>query len=384
MAEATPTTPEPARAARPKSRSKRARSERGDIDTRRLGARDLADIELLYRLEHLCELLSSSPRALTDEDLADLPRLYRAAASITSRLVTRGDQPAAIRESRRVLQYAHGVLHFDLHRGRSPWYRRFPYAMFVEGPREIRRSWKLFLAMSVGFYGLAIFGYAMAVNDLQFAFQVGDPNLVSSAIAQLDALEPGEAWEGNFTFDFEQSGGTAGMIMANNLSVCLLWVAVGFFLPLCVWLVGKFAVSIGAYVGVARHWGQDGSILSILMCHGTLELTAAILSCSAGALSAWTIAFPGRYSRGYAAQRVVKRALTMLAPAIPMLVAAGLIEGYVSPHAPNAVRVAVAVLSAIVMIAWFGFVGREAADRGTDDERELADAVNSTARGSRS
>ncbi len=362
---------------RTRARARGGRDARAaaESEARPTRASDAEDLERLYRLETLCERLASSPRKLTDEDLEDLPRLYRAAASISSRLATRGDQPAAIRESRRVLQYAHGVLHFDLHRGRMPWYRLLPHMAFVEGPREIRRSWKLFLAMSVGFYGLAAFGYVMAANDVQFAFEVGDPRMVTSAIAQLDALEPGQSWEGNFTFGFEDSGKTAGWIMANNLSVCLLWVAVGFFLPICVWLVGKFAVSIGAYVGVARHWGQDGSILSILMCHGTLELTAAILSISAGALSAWTIAFPGRWSRSYAAQRVLKRALHLVAPAVPMLIAAGLIEGYVSPHASNGVRATVAVLSAIVMIAWFGFVGRG----------ERADApLSSTGRGSRS
>jgi hypothetical protein len=44
-----------------------------------------------------------------------------------------------------------------------------------------------------------------------------------------------------------------------------------------------------------------------------------------------------------------------------MLVCAGTIEGFVSPHAPIQLRLAFAVLSGLVLLAWFGFGGRAAA-----------------------
>jgi uncharacterized membrane protein SpoIIM required for sporulation len=55
------------------------------------------------------------------------------------------------------------------------------------------------------------------------------------------------------------------------------------------------------------------------------------------------------------------RAWRLLAPVFPMLFVAGTIEGFVSPHAPLPVRVAVAGLSAAGLVLWIGFGGRDPA-----------------------
>jgi len=53
-----------------------------------------------------------------------------------------------------------------------------------------------------------------------------------------------------------------------------------------------------------------------------------------------------------------RRAWRLLAPVFPMLFLAGTIEGFVSPHAPIEVRIAVAVLSAIGIVGWITLGGR--------------------------
>jgi hypothetical protein len=52
------------------------------------------------------------------------------------------------------------------------------------------------------------------------------------------------------------------------------------------------------------------------------------------------------------------KAWRLLAPVFPMLFAAGMIEGFVSPHAPTPARVAVAAVSGIAIAAWIGLGGR--------------------------
>jgi hypothetical protein len=73
----------------------------------------------------------------------------------------------------------------------------------------------------------------------------------------------------------------------------------------------------------------------------------------------------------------------LFAPAVPLLVAAGLIEGYVSPHAPTAVRLVFAGTSAVIMIFWFGYVGREPRAANEQVVEARADALSSTVPGSR-
>ncbi|MCA8979865.1 MAG: stage II sporulation protein M [Planctomycetes bacterium] len=317
------------------------------------------DPKLLERLHKLSQKARRKPRRLSDAELEDLPRLYRAAASISSRLVTRGDQPAAIRESKRVLAQAHAQLHAGLRSDDTPWYRRMLTLVFLEGPRSIRAEWRIVGFWMLLFYGLGALGYVLVANDLGMAFRLVPPAQVADAISQLDGLAPGEAWEGNFTFGLDASSSAAGMIMGHNLWVCVLWMISGVMPPLMAFFFANFALMIGAYVGIASHWGQDASIFSILMCHGTFELTAAILSGSAGTVIARGIVAPGRFSRSYAIRHAGQRALRLFAPTIPLLVAAGLIEGYVSPHAPTSVRLAFAGTSAVIMLIWFGWVGRE-------------------------
>lgn len=353
--------------------------------TMRAVARQRQELKLLERLSKLSQRARTKPRRLSDAELEDLPRLYRAAASISSRLVTRGDQPAAIRESKRVLAQAHAQLHAGLRSDAAPWYKRLTRSVFIEGPRTLRAEWRIFTFWSVLFYGLGLLGYLLVANDLAMAFRLAPPEQVAHAIAQLDGLAEGEAWEGNFTFGMEDSSRVAGAIMGNNLWVCALWMISGVLPPLMAWFFANFALMTGAYIGISSHWGQDGSIFSILMCHGTFELTAAILSGTAGTIIARGIVAPGGYSRPYAIKRAGQLALRLVGPVFPLLVAAGLIEGYVSPHAPTSVRLGFAGTSAVIMIIWFGWVGRD--DKQTDEADEIIAApspvISSTARGSR-
>ena len=327
------------------------------------------DKRLLQRLAHLSNKARRKPRKLTDEELTDLPRLYRAAASITSRLVTRGDQPAAIRESKRVLAEAHAQIHSGIRASRRPWFSRFASAAFIDGPRAIRSEWRIFTLWMVLFYGLAILSYVLVKDDMSLAFRLADPASTAGAIEQLDGLAEGEAWQGNFTFDFEESDMVSGLIMGNNLAVTLLWMSTGILPPLLAYLLANFALGIGAYVGLASHWGQSASIFGILMCHGTFELTAVILCGSAGTVISRAVFAPGGFSRRHALRLAGNRALGLMAPVVPLLIAAGLIEGYVSPHVSTAMRLTVAVSSAAVMIAWFGWVGRDQASAAETSRR---------------
>jgi len=61
---------------------------------------------------------------------------------------------------------------------------------------------------------------------------------------------------------------------------------------------------------------------------------------------------PGPWSRGHAMALESRRAWALVAPAIPFLFVAGLIEGYVSPHAPLPARLATAALTGLVLAAW--------------------------------
>ena len=128
--------------------------------------------------------------------------------------------------------------------------------------------------------------------------------------------------------------------------------------PLYVYVLGTNGLMLGTYTGVAGHWGEAGSISSILWCHGVLEIQAFILAGTAGLCLVRAWVRPGSWTRRYAMQLESKRALVLLAPVFPLLFVAGLIEGFVSPHAGLGVRLATAVATGGLLVLWAVFGGR--------------------------
>ena len=76
------------------------------------------------------------------------------------------------------------------------------------------------------------------------------------------------------------------------------------------------------------------------------------------AAEGWAVLAPGRRTRGAALREAAPDAFGLLAGACLILVVAGLIEAFVTPHFPAAVRWATAAASALFLIAYFGLAGR--------------------------
>jgi uncharacterized membrane protein SpoIIM required for sporulation len=146
--------------------------------------------------------------------------------------------------------------------------------------------------------------------------------------------------------------------MAHNMGVGMLFFGAGLVPPLFLLLLALNGLMLGSYTAVAMHWGQGWQISSILWCHGMLEIQALLLAGAGGLVLVRGWIAPGPWTRRHALTLESARAMRLLAPVFPMLFCAGTIEAFVSPHAPQGVRVAVSIASLLLMIVWFGFGGR--------------------------
>jgi uncharacterized membrane protein SpoIIM required for sporulation len=322
--------------------------------------------------------------ALTDQDLASvrelralLPRLrrgratadeagriaelYRHACSSLARLEALGDDPRLAMELRRVVGTAHGLL-FRAPRVGGPvrLVQAAGRLLLVDAPRTIRTEWRV-LALSFGFlYGLALASFLAVRSDLDLASSLLNAAVVENEIRQLEETPAGEPFVGNFTFGLGESPHTAGWIMTHNMGVGLLFFAAALVPPLYLVLLTTNGLMLGTYTGVAAHWDQAGSISSILWCHGVLEIQALVLAGTAGLALVRALVRPGPWTRRHALRRESRTAWNILAPVFPMLFAAGLIEAFVSPHAPLAARLATAAGTGLLLVAWLGWSGRSA------------------------
>jgi uncharacterized membrane protein SpoIIM required for sporulation len=321
----------------------------------------------LARLKALVERAAErGPAALAGEELAELPRLYRFASSLYARVETLhggaggGDEERTLERLRPTLLAAHGLLHRPAERGVRERARALGYFLLTTSPRALRGEWRLIVTSLVIVYGLAALAYALVRQDLALAYTFMDPGQVEAQLAQLRAVEEGEAFRGNFTFGLEKSPGTAGWIIGNNLRAAVLFFASALLPPLYILVLAMNSFMLGTYTAVAGHWDQAASISSILWCHGVLEIQALVLAGTAGlvVLRGWIR--PGARTRTCALRHEGRRALELLAPVLPMLLVAGLIEGFVSPHAPDALRWIVAGVSGAALLFWVLAAGRAA------------------------
>lgn len=321
--------------------------------------RDPAAATALERLARLC----ASPRGVldwSDAELHQFPRLYRRACTELARLEEEGSDPRRAGELAALVGRAHALLHRMESPGDEALVRRLVRLFSVDAPRALRAEWRLFVLSLVLVYGLAALAWFAVARDLDLAYSLLAPEMVEQELEQLAALEDGQPFRGNFTFGLGESPVTASWIMLHNIGVGILFFASALVPPFYLYLIATNGLMLGTYTAVAGHHGQAGAISSILWTHGVLEIQALVLAGTAGLVLVRAFVRPVARTRALALTLESRRALAVFAPVFPLLVCAGLIEGFVSPHAPLPVRLAVAVTSAVALLGWAGFAGRSA------------------------
>jgi uncharacterized membrane protein SpoIIM required for sporulation len=124
----------------------------------------------------------------------------------------------------------------------------------------------------------------------------------------------------------------ASGIMTNNLAVCFAAFALGITAG-----IGtiNMMVTNGMLIGVigAATWqaGMALQLWSFVAAHGVLELPAIFISGGAGLEIARGMLFPGLLPRRESLAQAGGRAARLMIGIVPMLVVAGIIEGFVSP-----------------------------------------------------
>lgn len=328
-------------------------SEPSRTEPRRPGA-------LVPGLERLRSLLAR-PGGLTrwdDAELLELFPLYRRACTVLARLDQEGENPAQAAEVRGLVGEAQQRL-FRPRAVRGASLVRNAEELFLEAaPRAIRAEWRLLALSFTLLYSLALVAWMAVRHDLDLAHSLLHPSMVEQEMEQLAQTAHGEPFRGNFTFGIGEAPLAAGWIVLHNLGIGIVFFASALLPPLYLYMLSTNALMLGAYTGVASHWGQAGAISSILWTHGVLEIQALVLVGTAGLVLVRAWIKPGAYSRRHALVLESRRALELFVPVFPMLIVAGLIEGFVSPHMPLAVRISVAVASGVGLVLWVALGGR--------------------------
>jgi len=303
--------------------------------------------------ETLNTLLDKSQRqiqGLTPQDVQTLGRLYRAVTSDLA--LAKRDFPR-----HRVTQYLNhlvGRAHAAVYRGEPLALKRLWEFFRVEFPRTFRATFPFtFIAMLLLFVPAIASGISTAVNPESARWLV--PVGMQDAITK---IEQNDLW---IDIPVNERPYASSFIMRNNIQVSFIVFGGGITAGLLtIYSTIQNGVMLGALLGLTYHYGIP-DLANFVIGHGVIELSVICMASGSGLMLGWAIIHPGLLRRRDALTLAAQQSVKLLMGAVPWLVVAGTIEGFISPaeNVPPLVKWTVGITSGIVLYSYLFLAGRE-------------------------
>lgn len=293
-------------------------------------------------------------RSLGPDVLERLVVLYRAATADLARAQTEG-WPRQVREYlNELVARAHGRVYAAQPRARVGLLAYF----FGAVPMTFRRRWHYVAAATLLTVAVALAFYVAVRSDPALGHE-----LLGSFADDLEHFATSDDPAGHYFADqpFVQylgGGAFSAYLFLHNLRVAVLCFATGVTFGLgTLYLLLANAMMLGAFFAVGANVGGLAKLTSVVAPHGALELPAIFIAAGGGLLMAHALISPGKWRRADALRMAARDALALLLSAAPLFLAAGIIEGNISPRfsgffGNDTVRFVFAVAVFIVMLLY--------------------------------
>ena len=301
-------------------------------------------------LEALLARAGHDAAGLSADELRRLGELYRQASS---------DLAIAQRDlgGDRITAYLNGLVargHATIYQGGQSRWRDVQQFYAVTFPRRYRELWP---------YTLTAFLMVMIPGIVLYWLAAHDPRILERVMAGFDAeafrreVSERETWT---EIRASMGSATSAFIMTNNIQVMFLAFAGGMTGGLLtLWILFSNGLMLGGIFGALAHFGQTGKLWNFVVSHGPVELSVIFLAGGCGLAMGDALLRPGLLGRGAALAERAHSAVQVILGAAPLLVIAGLIEGYISPSGLSfAVKSVVGLVTGGLLHAYWWLGGR--------------------------
>jgi len=297
------------------------------------------------RLEQLVQRSSRGVATLSHSELQELGLLYRQTASD----LASAREDVTTRQLATYLNQLLGRCHNLIYLGHKPKVSgmvRFYRDTYPQLFRETLPQTLLALAI---FAAAGIVAWVVTWHDPAFAYRLLGPRM-------METIEQRKMWTESIVTVKPMASSS---IMTNNLSVAFSTFAMGISAGVgTIWMMALNGLLIGVIGAATWKAGMALQLWSFVAPHGVLELPAIFIAGGSGLEIARGLLFPGLLPRKVSLVRAGGRAAQLLLGTIPMLVVAGLIEGFFSPSAaPVAMKFSLAAVLLLALLAYLFRLG---------------------------
>nr|WP_255539633.1 stage II sporulation protein M [Longitalea luteola] len=254
----------------------------------------------------------------------------------------------------KVTQYLNDLasrIYLDIYKNKREETSRIGRFFRTELPLTVRKHHREILYAFLIFVGFAVMAAFSAAHDETFVRGVLGDGYVEMTEENIAKGDP---------FGVYKQTNPANMfayIALNNIYVSFQVFVWGLFLGLgSVYELFINGVMVGSFQYYFFAKGLGWPSVLVIWIHGTLEISAIILSGAAGLIIGNSILFPGSHKRLHSLMQGAKDGLKLMIALVPILIAAAFLEGFVTRYSyssmPQWVSILILALS-FIFIMWY-------------------------------
>lgn len=302
-------------------------------------------------LSRLLEDAQKNAQRLNPTDVERLASLYRSASSDLA--LAKRDFPR-----HRITQFLNQLVartHAILYQGEPLAWKNFAAFAISGFPRLFRETFIFtFIAFLLFTLPAVLVGVTVASSPNSALW------LLPVEVHQLiPIVENKELW---IDISIEERPYISSFIMQNNIRVSFLAFASGVSGGLLtLWIMVQNGLILGGLLGLTSYHGVGFELATFVIGHGVIELTVIFMAGGSGLMLGWALLRPGLMRRRDALAIAARKAVQLLGGAVPWLIVAGVIEGFISPNdnIPWFIKWSVGILSGVLMYSYLFLAGRE-------------------------
>lgn len=253
----------------------------------------------------------------------------------------------------RVTNYLNSLaskIHLEIYKNKKEDKGRFVRFWKLELPAVLYEArMQLFYAFAIFMIAVLLGGVSAYYDDTFVRLIMGD-EYVNMTLENIENGNPLAVYGGS------QEADMFFMITLNNIKVSFLAFAAGLIFSIGTgWLLFSNGIMVGAFLTFFLKKDMLLHSLSVIMLHGTIELSVIVVAGGAGFVMGNSFLFPGTYSRLASFKTGALKGVKIVVGLVPFFVLAGFIESFITRYTfmPELFKIIIIGGSAFLIVYYF-------------------------------